>query len=70
MEFVRLPFQLGAEIGMGNINKLPGALADGLSIQVGDPILGDHIADMVAAGHDAGAELEHASDAGDGRSVS
>src|SRR5215207_4125491 len=69
MQFAGLILQIRAEIGVGNVDQLPGTLADGFAIQVSHAIFGDNVADVVTTGHHARAKLEHASDASDGRAV-
>ncbi len=54
---------------MGNIDQLGSALANGLAIQVGHPILSDDIAHMIAGSDDASAMFEHGRNLGNNRPI-
>jgi hypothetical protein len=58
--------QVGAEVGVGDVDELLGALADGAAVEGGDAVFGDDVVDVVAGGDDAGAFVEHGDDAADG----
>ena len=69
MKFSCLFFQVCTKIGMRNPDELLGALTDGLGVQIGNAVFGDHITDVVAAGNHAGAMFEHGGNARDRRPI-
>src|SRR3990172_5648056 len=54
-----LPFKHLPERGGRDTDQQPRAPPDGLAVEVGDPVLGDHVADVVAGRGHARALLQH-----------
>ena len=69
IQFTCLALELVAEFGVGDVDELDGALADGLGVQVGHAVFGHHVAHVVAGGNYAGAVVEQGDDAADGLAV-
>src|SRR5215211_5998270 len=65
VQLVCLFFQIDAEIRVGNIDQLLGALADGFAIQIGDAIFRYHVANMIAACDHTRAEFQHGGNTSD-----
>jgi hypothetical protein len=56
LQIVQLPglsYQLLAELRVGYVDQLLGALPDGFSIKIGDSIFCHHVPNVVARGDDA-----------------
>ena len=57
--------ELGAVVGVGDVDQGAGALAQVLAVEIGDAVLGDDIVDVGARGDDAGAQAQIGRDPAD-----